>query len=106
MAQLVPPQQWPVGSRIMTVSTVASDTSDRPERYVGQRFYFDLQSEDEYIRDGIGVVAASESQAIKEASEIVANTVETDHQLETGWTLIVRDEFDNIVGRIPILKKS
>ena len=75
-------------------------------RHLGQRFYFDLESVDDYIRDGIGVVAANATQAIKEAGEIVANTVEMDEQIETGWTLVVRDELDKIVGRIPILKKS
>ena len=51
---------------------------------MGQRFYFDLQSKDEYIRDDIGVVAASKAQAVKEAEEIVASTVEADDQIETG----------------------
>ncbi len=68
------------------------------------RFYFDLENDDEIIRDDEGVEASNLEQAI-----IVADAVLKEMQgskdaiaAKDGWTLIIRDKSGSSLKKLPV----
>lgn len=68
------------------------------------RFYFDVESGRETVRDLEGVEAADLAEALAEARSVIremADAVCADDP-GTAWTLVVRDATGAVVARLPI----
>ncbi|WP_457106591.1 DUF6894 family protein [Methylobacterium sp. P5_C11] len=70
------------------------------------RFYFEIASAEETIRDWEGVEASGLEEALIEARSVIAEMVEEITACRRGppWTLLVRNEAGWLVGRLPIRK--
>jgi hypothetical protein len=68
---------------------------------VSARFYFDIEVENDTIRDEIGAEAADLDEALKEARSVIAEMVK---EIGAGETLVmvVRDGDNAPVARLPI----
>jgi hypothetical protein len=68
------------------------------------RFYFDVESARETIRDLEGVEAADLAEALAEARSVIHETAEAvcADDPGTAWTLVVRDATGAVVARLPI----
>ncbi|MDP4003676.1 hypothetical protein [Methylobacterium sp. NEAU K] len=68
------------------------------------RYFFDLVSGEEVIRDGEGAEAGNLDQALAEARSVIAEMADAVIEVDPDqpWTLIVRDEAGSVLGRLPI----
>lgn len=68
------------------------------------RFFFDLCSGAEIIRDEVGVEAEDLGQALAVAQSVVAEMAEevTEADPNRRWTLMVRDRAGSVLGLLPI----
>ena len=69
-----------------------------------ERFYFDIVSGDESIRDEDGVEAPSLEEALDEARGVIREMADELAAADPGesWTMIVRDASGALVARLPI----
>lgn len=67
------------------------------------RYYFDLQSGCESLRDAQGVMARDLDQVVTEARFGIQDMHESGELIdESGWTLVIRDEQGGEVQRMAI----
>ena len=69
---------------------------------MGARYYFDLVSGADEIRDDIGVEAHSLKQAIEEAKAGIAELSESGELPDGEWELVVRDATGTLVSRLTV----
>lgn len=68
------------------------------------RFFFDLVSDEEVIRDNVGVEAQDLNQALDVARSIITEMAEEIAETHPDglWELVVRDDRGSIVGHLLI----
>jgi hypothetical protein len=68
------------------------------------RFFFDVSTGVETIRDEIGAEAKDLDEALTEALDVLLDAADEMAEADPGrpWALLVRDEAGVVVGRLPI----
>ncbi|KAA0123427.1 hypothetical protein SAMN02799622_02781 [Methylobacterium sp. UNC378MF] len=71
---------------------------------MSERFYFDVESAEETIRDEDGVEVISLDEALAEARSVVAEMADEVCAADPtrAWSLVVRDSSGRSVHRLPI----
>ncbi|TXM98244.1 hypothetical protein FV242_29365 [Methylobacterium sp. WL64] len=71
-----------------------------------QRYYFDVETDQELIQDYEGVKASSLEQALNDARSVIQEMVNQsdDGDLDGTWALIVRDNNRSLIARLPFKK--